>query len=373
MFFLRMLCYLIVLLLSAYSLLRYFYLFQRNRIPNAVYIIGNLILLLNLYVCYYKVPWIPDEMLRDVLQGISAVYLSILLYTPVFCFLRGIIRFFGKRKKRQGKIYKFFNHPAKTIYIILVLTALIGGFSIYNMRHITVTEYKAEVAKTSEREALTIVYAADTHIGSAVTRNGVKRLVEQINALGADMIILGGDIFDRNTTDSLKAYTGEEFKKLKAKEGIYYVEGNQELRLKEDVTPYFKNAGITVLQDQSVRLTDGIQLVGLRDSADKKKISPEQLLSGIDTEQPVLVLSHRPKDLELLSRAGADLVLCGHTHGGQYPLGFLAALAANDMNYGIKKYGTMTAVTTSGAGGDGIPSKLTVPSEIVKLTVTFQK
>ena len=122
-----------------------------------------------------------------------------------------------------------------------------------------------------------------------------------------------------------------------------------------------------------MRLTDGIQLVGLRDSADKKKISPEQLLSGIDTEQPVLVLSHRPKDLELLSRAGADLVLCGHTHGGQYPLGFLAALAANDMNYGIKKYGTMTAVTTSGAGGDGIPSKLTVPSEIVKLTVTFQK
>lgn len=373
MIFVRMLCYLIVLLLGAYSLLRYFYLFQRSRIPHAVYFIVNFILILNLYLCHYKASWIPDEMLRNGLQGISAVYLSILLYTPVFCFLRGIIRILGKRKKSQGKIYKFFNHPAKSIYIILALTALIGGFSFYNMRHIMVTEYKAEVSKKTEEETLTIAYVADTHIGSAVTRSGVSRLVEQILSLKADMIVLGGDIFDGNTTDSLRAYTGEELKKLKAREGVYYIEGNQELRLEEDFTGYFKKAGILVLQDQTVRLTNGIQIVGLRDSADKKKIPPEQLFGGLDTEKPILVFSHRPKDFEQLTSAGADLVLCGHTHGGQYPLGFLAVLAANDMNYGMKKYGAMTAVTTSGAGGDGIPSKLTAPSEIVKITVTFQK
>lgn len=373
MIFLRMLCYLVVLLLSAYSVLRYFHLFKRNRIPNVVYYILNIILILNLYLCYYKASWIGNETVRTVLQGVSAVYFSILLYTPVFCFLRGIIRFIGKRKKKQGRIYKFFNHPAKTIYIILVLTALIGGFSLFHMRHVTETAYSVEVAKTSEKDSLTVVYVADTHIGSAVTRSGVENLVKKINSLKPDIIMLGGDIFDRNTTDSLKKYTSEEFEKLEAKEGIYYVEGNQELRLNEEFTAYFKQAGITVLQDQIAYLPSGIQIVGLRDNADKKKIPVEKLMSGIDKEKPVFVLSHRPKDLEKLSKAGADMVLCGHTHGGQYPLGFLAVLAANDMNYGFKKYGTMNAITTSGAGGDGIPSKLTVPSEIVKLIITFKK
>ena len=372
MIFLRMLCYLVVFLLGAYSVLRYFHLYKRNRIPDITYFILNFLFILNLYVCYYNASWISNETLRTILQGVSAVYLSILLYTPFFCFLRGIIRVFGKRKKKQGKLYKFFNHPAKTIYMILVVTALIGVFSLFRMRYVTETDYTVEVNKTSEKESLTIVYVADTHIGSAVTRRGVSHLVEKIHSMKPDMIILGGDIFDRNTTDSLKQYTSRELKKLVAKQGIYYVEGNQELRLKEDFTTYFRNAGITVLQDQTAYLPAGIQIVGLRDNADRNKMPVEQIMSGLDTEKPVIVISHRPKDLEKLSKAGADIVLCGHTHGGQYPLGFLAVLAANDMNYGIKKYDTMSAITTSGAGGYGIPSKLTVPSEIVELTIHFK-
>ena len=201
----------------------------------------------------------------------------------------------------------------------------------------------------------------------------MEKLVQRINEQKPEIVVLGGDIFDENTTDSLKRHTGEEFKKLKASQGIYYVEGNHELRLKEDFTGYFTKAGITVLQDQIAFLPDGLQIVGLRDSADSKKISIEKIMKGVDKEKPVLVFTHRPKQLEELSRAGVDVVLCGHTHGGQYPLGFLAILAANDMNYGLKKYDTMSAITTSGAGGYGIPSKLTVPSEIVKIKIQFNE
>lgn len=373
MVFLRMFCYLLVFLLGAYSILRYFHLFQRNRVPNAFYFILNFILLVNLFVCYRKVTWISSEVLRNVLQALGAVYLSILLYTPVFCFFRGILRFMGKRKKKQGKIYRFFNHPAKTIYIILILTALLGGVSMINMRIVRETSYTIDVPKKSQRESLCIVYVADTHIGSSMTRTGVEKLVQRINEQKPEIVVLGGDIFDENTTDSLKKHTSEEFKKLKASQGIYYVEGNHELRLKEDFTGYFTKAGITVLQDQIAFLPDGLQIVGLRDSADSKKISIEKIMKGVDKEKPVLVFTHRPKQLEELSRAGVDVVLCGHTHGGQYPLGFLAILAANDMNYGLKKYDTMSAITTSGAGGYGIPSKLTVPSEIVKIKIQFNE
>lgn len=373
MVFLRMFCYMIVFLLGAYSILRYFHLFQRNRIPNAFYFIINLFLLVNLFVCYRKVTWIDNEVLRNVLQGLGAIYLSVLLYTPIFCFFRGAFRLVGKRKNKPGKIYKFFNHPAKTIYIILILTTFIGILSMLNMRTIREISYKVDVSKESQRESLSLVFVADTHIGSGMTRNGVEKLVQKVNEQKPEIIVLGGDIFDENTTQSLKDYTSEEFKKLNASEGVYYIEGNHEPRLKEDYTEYFTKAGITVLQDQIAFLPDGLQIVGLRDSVDSKKISVKKIMDSVDREKPVLVLTHRPKQLEELRRAGADVVLCGHTHGGQYPLGFLAILAANDMNYGLKKFDTMSAITTSGAGGYGIPSKLTVPSEIVKINIRFNQ
>lgn len=371
MVFLRMGCYFVVFILMGYSVLRYFHLWSRTKIPNVIYFVFQVCLLGTLFVCHRKVPWIPNEIFRNILQGISAVYLSILLYTPIFCFVRGVIRFIGKKRESKGRVFRFFNHPANSIYLILAITAFIGGFSFFNMRHVVVNEYSFTVNKRASEKDVTIAMISDAHLGSAVTRQGLDSLIEKTNEMKPDIIVLCGDIFDENTTEELKKYASLKMKEFQAKLGVFYVEGNHEMRLNEDFTKWFADAGITVLRDQTACLVNGVQLVGIRDKVDSKKKPLRSLMAGLDSELPVIVLSHRPKQLQEMADLGADLVLSGHTHGGQYPLGFIPILMSNDMNYGLKKYGTMDAVTTSGAGGYGIPSKLTVPSEILKIKISF--
>ena len=152
--------------------------------------------------------------------------------------------------------------------------------------------------------------------------------------------------------------------------GVYYIEGNQEART-GNFEKKFEGSDIHILQDQTIYLTNGVQLVGLRDSMNSDKLPLESVLLGLDSEKPVITVSHRPVSLNELSDLGSDLTLCGHTIGGQYPFGSLFVRATGDMVYGQKTFQTMQAITTSGAGGYGIPAKFTSKSEIVIINVTF--
>ncbi len=371
----RMICYLIILILISYSLLRYFHLWTRTGIPYCLYYILQGILLLNLLICQRRVVWIPNEILRNVLQGISAVYLSIMLYTPPLCFVRGIIRWIGDHKKKKGRIYRFFNHPARSIYCFLIFSICVGVLSFIQMRHISMTEYSVAIEKNAGQDNMKVALISDAHIGSAMTRTSLSKTITRINETKPDIVILCGDIFDSNTTKELREYSIQCLNKLQTKYGIYYIEGNQEVHLKEDLRNLLKDSEIKVLLDQTITLQNGIQLVGLRDLSDKRKNPVDRVLQSIAKESPVIVASHRPVDLETISSLGVDLTVCGHTIGGQYPLGFLPVSLVNDMVYGQKKIASMTAVTTSGAGGYGIPSKVTSKSEfvLIQLQLTGKK
>ncbi len=361
-----------VLLLVSYSVLRYHHLWNRYHLPDIPYFVIQAFFILLALLCGIKASWIPNEAVRNVLQAVSAVYASVMLYTPVFCFFRGIVRFVGKRMKNKGRVFRFFNHPSKSIYCIFFLTALIGVVSFCRMRYVVVTDYQVSVRKPAETEEMKIVFLSDPGLGSTMTKESFAGLVSRINRCEPDLVILCGDILDRNVSGPLKSYAAEHLQDLSATYGVFYVEGNKELRMGEDFAAWFENIGITVLNDRTAHLANGVQLVGLRDLSDPEKLPPETVMQGVDRERPVVVASHRPKELKKLSAAGGDLVCCGHTLGGQYPLGSLAVRAVNDMNYGIKEYGAMRAITTSGAGGCGIASKLTAPSEIVLIRVSFE-
>ncbi len=363
--------FLVFLAFAGYSLLRGYHLWLRNRIPNALYIVLQALLLGALFVCHCGIP-LPGEVFREILQIISAVYLSVLLCLPVLCFFRGIIRFVGKRRGKNGRIYRFFNHPARSLYVFLGITACIGIFSLFRMRYVQVREYSATVQKEAGVKECNIAVLADLHLGTGVTRWGLDSLIEKVNAEKPDIVVLLGDIFDENTTEELKRDAVERMKELSAGQGIFYVDGNHENRLREDVASLLESAGIVVLRDQVVRLTDGVQLVGVRDETDSEKIDPSHWLGNLDADSPIIVLSHRPSHLSEMEKMGVDAVLCAHTHGGRYPFSWIMLPFFNDMIYGEKKYGAMSAITTSGAGGYGIPAKLTAPSEIACLRLSFQ-
>lgn len=361
----------VVFLLMLYSLLRYYHLWQWNHLPIKSYYVVQGILFVNLLVCQWLAAWLPWEILRSVLQGLSAVYLAVMLFTPFFCLIRGFFCFLRKKWSIRGKVFRFISHPSRPIYLCLILTACVGGFSFYQMRHCIVTEYPVAVEKSAETDQMKLVMISDVGFGDAMTEKAFAKLIKDVNDAKPDVILLCGNIIGSNTPHSLKMTTLEYLKKLSATYGVFYIQGNREAKLGSKCADWLQGSGITLLQDQTVYLWNGVQLVGLRDSSDKEKIPVEQILQGVDEEKPVIVAAHRAEKLQELAHRRADIVCCGHTPGAQYPpISFFSPLA-NDMKYGLKKYDTMSAVTTSGAGGFGIPVKLTVPSEMVVLQVRF--
>ena len=101
------------------------------------------------------------------------------------------------------------------------------------------------------------------------------------------------------------------------------------------------------------------------------RLSPGQLLAGLDQEKPILVIDHQPKELDLLSAAGADLVLSGHTHNGQLFPGTLVVRMGWENPYGLVRVGNMTSCVTQGAGVWGPAMRVGTQNEIMLLTLEF--
>src|SRR5699024_4579548 len=101
------------------------------------------------------------------------------------------------------------------------------------------------------------------------------------------------------------------------------------------------------------------------------RMSPEELLSGLDHDKPIIVMDHQPKELQELSDAGADLDLCGHTHDGQMFPGNIVTSLIWENSCGYLKKGDMHNIVTSGAGIFGPYMRVGTKSEIVAISVNF--
>ena len=136
-------------------------------------------------------------------------------------------------------------------------------------------------------------------------------------------------------------------------------------------------AGISLLNDESVCIEDSFYLAGRRDIDRVKKIehtrkTPEELTEGLDLTKPLLVMDHQPRQLDELAAAGADAQLSGHTHNGQLFPGNLLIHLFWENPYGLEKIGNMYSIVTSGVGIWGPDMRIGTDSEIVEINVHFQ-
>ena len=127
---------------------------------------------------------------------------------------------------------------------------------------------------------------------------------------------------------------------------------------------------IEILEDHAVLFNDDLVFVGRVDKMERSAgggKSIEQILTGVDKSKVILVADHQPNDYEALRKAGCDLVVSGHTHGGQiFPFGLFSELIrANDMTYGYQKFGNLHAIVTSGLAGWGFDMRTEHHSEYV--------
>ena len=164
---------------------------------------------------------------------------------------------------------------------------------------------------------------------------------------------------------------------IDSKLGVYYVYGNHDksrYRSSDNSTDKLiinaiNDNRINLLEDHAVLLNDEMIFAGRKDKMERTEggMSINQILADADKTKVIVVADHQPNDYEALRNAGCDLVVSGHTHGGQiFPFGFFGELFnANDMTYGYKKQGNLNEIVTSGIAGWGFDMRTERHSEYV--------
>jgi predicted MPP superfamily phosphohydrolase len=322
--------------------------------------------------------------LQDGFYMAASYWLGAVVYFSIFIAIFELIHVLGKCLKVLPLAVARYNTTISFAAGILVLVTTIV-FLIYgtlNARKLEITTYNINISKQAgSLKQLHVAFLSDIHLGN-LQDNHMKELVDTINKINPDLVLIGGDMVDASRDmESYEAGAAEyNFKKIKSKYGIYASLGNHDYDDNGD-SEYrierFKQAGINVLRDDSVKIGDSFYLIGREDKSyerisGRKRKQLSMLMKDMDVKFPVIVLDHQPIELEEPRDAGADLQLSGHTHRGQlFPFN-LVTKKIFQVDYGYLKIGNFQVIVSSGARTWGPPIRIGSHSEVADITIYFQ-
>lgn len=263
---------------------------------------------------------------------------------------------------------------------VLTLVSVSVLFGHINAINPKIKEISLSIPKqVSGDDNMKLLMVSDIHLGALVGENREEKLVRLINTQQPDLVVLCGDIVDGDIGEVLRKNLGRHIQEIKAPFGVFAIPGNHEyIGGITKTLPYLESINIRVLRDQTVKLSNGVQLVG-RDDIDGKRMANiprkelSQLIKECDNNFPVIVLNHQPLNLEEAVKEEVDLHLSGHTHNGQlWPLNYMTK-AIYELSWGFLKKGNTNFYVSSGFGTWGPPVRTGNTPEIVVFNLTFKK
>ncbi|HEY2031208.1 MAG TPA: metallophosphoesterase [Myxococcales bacterium] len=224
-------------------------------------------------------------------------------------------------------------------------------------------------------DGVTIVQLSDIHAGTLMTFERMRRIARAAAALTPDLVFFTGDLLD--VSAKAAAPFANAFRDLHGRLGTFAVFGNHDYFAGAQVASRaIHDAGATLLRNSGARVQRGsgsLFLGGLDDpSRGSLGIDAQRALKAAAPEEPRIVLAHRPSLFDLCARQGAQLVLSGHTHGGQFALSprWSLARALGPRTMGLYRSGAATLYVHRGMGTVGpVPMRLGSPPEIAFFTL----
>ena len=260
----------------------------------------------------------------------------------------------------------------RRLAFVLAVPTLVVAAGIVNANVLRVHEYTVEVPRqASTLRELKVVFASDLHLGAMTSKGWLARFVDKVNAQKPDLVLIGGDIREGHRGEGDMGAIEAQFRRLEARYGVFAVPGNHE-GYAGTTGEFFDRSHIRFLQDELAIVEGEFTLVGRRDARRGTRASVDGLLRKAPAGLPVILLDHRPTDMEAVSRTRVDLQLSGHTHHGQlFPVNFVTQLEYG-LSWGHRKTGQTHFIVTSGAQLWGPPVRTVGASEIVVVHVVLQ-
>ena len=263
-------------------------------------------------------------------------------------------------------------------FIVCIICLLI--YLQYENKALEITTIEVEDSKIPKSfDNFSIIQISDLH--DAEFGENQKNLIEKVKEIDPDIIVITGDFIDfsryniKNSSNFISGVS-DSYK-------VYYVPGNHEAALKsryEEVQDNLQKAGATVLDNENYKICKDnkcINLIGIQDISfieNKDKNILKNTISELKNESLYnILLSHRPNLWETYEKAGMDLVLSGHAHGGQIRLPFNNGLYAPDQGVfpqytsGANKFGNTLVVISRGLGNSRFPFRVNNRPEIVNI------
>lgn len=222
------------------------------------------------------------------------------------------------------------------------------------------------------RARFNLVQLTDLHVGRTIKRGFVEKLVAKTNQLKPDMVVITGDLVDM----PISHIQHDLYPLADLQAPTYFILGNHEyFHGAGEALAYIRELGITPLLNEHVVIGAGEQqfsLVGLNDLAGRRAgiFPPDttEAFRDVDQSRCCIVLAHQPKMISEMGGYRCDLMISGHTHGGQiFPFGMLV-MAAQPYLSGLHQHTAEQQIFVSrGAGYWGPPLRVLAPSEISQL------
>ncbi len=266
-----------------------------------------------------------------------------------------------------------FDYRFYSLVGISVISALIVIGGVINLNNTQVSQYEITVPrKNSNLEKLRVAFVADIHIHSGVPVSFIDKFVTKVNALNPDLMLYGGDIVDdKNIHPELEKLTGL-LKQIKPKFGVFGVLGNHEFYRGQTDGKFFRQAGIVLLNDSVAAIGNSFIVAGRLDEHFGKRKTIKEILNDNIPNLPILMLDHRPTQLEEVSKTAVNAQFSGHTHNGQlFPFNFIIK-RIYELGWGYKQKANTHFFVTSGLRLWGPPVKTAGKSEIMVVDFIFE-
>ena len=225
---------------------------------------------------------------------------------------------------------------------------------------------------SNEMDGKVIVAMSDLHLGSLIGKRWLAARVAQVRKEQPDLVVVLGDLFEGHGQPQEELLP--ILRRLSAPLGIWAVTGNHEFHGSDNKSIQLINtAGFKLLRNRWVEVRPGFILAGVDDLTTKYRRGHggdfiAQALAG-RSEGVTVLLSHTPWQAERAAGAGANLMLSGHTHGGQiWPFSYLTRRVYPLLG-GRYVVDGMPVIVCRGTGTWGPRMRLWRPGEILRITL----